>query len=117
LTLRHHFSGEGISPFVEIKNLLDVRVWQQTEEKVFPRICYGTFTQTCVDNSDYREASKNNLLVWRQTFAAGLRVRMGKHSWIWSEGVQWEVTPGRETSRFGPPARGIYLASTAGFTF
>ena len=117
LTARYHFSTGRFAPFVELKNLLDVRVLQQTEDRDIEPYCFGLPPQTCVDQDDAKEVAQNTLLVWRQILAFGLRMRLKETSFLLSEGIQWDVTPSREPGNYTPPARGLYLSTNLGISF
>ena len=117
LTLRYYFSSGRFAPFGEIKNLLDIRVLQQTKAGDTATSCFGSSPETCLEAEDFREASENSLLVWRQTLALGLRMRLRTTSLLLREGVQWDATPNREAVFLGPPVRGLYLSTNLGISF
>ena len=123
LSARYHFSEKQFSPFVEMKNSLDVRVREQTEDAEPKTTCFGDSRsgigspQTCIDEGDFKEVAKNRLLVWRQAIALGVRVRLGETSILLSEGILWDVTPNREAVFLGPTTRGFYLSTNLGLSF
>ena len=119
LVARYHFSEGGFAPFAEFKNLLDVRVLQQTEKPDTGSVCFssGFGPQTCRKKDELEEVAGNSLVVWRQAVSLGFRIRLRERSILLSEGIQWDVTPARESISYGPPVRGLYLSSKLGLSF